>query len=433
MHWDWAHLRPVLDALQRIEVGTLKRLAIFMPPRHGKSQLATIRFPVYYLERQPKRRVIVGAYNQTLAEEFSRQARRIARDRLSLNPERTAANDWQTTGGGGIRAAGVGSGVTGHGADLIVIDDPVKSREEANSEAYRNRVWDWYTNDLYTRLEPGGAIVLIQTRWHEDDLAGRILASPDGGGWAVINLPAEAGPDDQIGRAPGAALCPERFDVPALTAIRRVIGEWAYAALYQQRPLPQGGAFFDTTRLVLVDALPASLPQCRAWDLAATPGGDKTAGVRIAGPDSGGLWYVADVVRGDWLADVVRRSLRQTAELDGPRVRIRLPQDPGQAGKDQARQLVQLLAGYYAKAEPVSGDKATRATGLAAQINAGNVRLVRGAWNADFIAELAGFPMGKYDDQVDAAADAFNALALPTAVQMGTLPIALTDFVGLTA
>jgi hypothetical protein len=134
-----------------------RRLMLFLPPRHGKTEMTTVRYAAYRLKRDPELRVIVGAYNQILANKFSRKSRRIAEGRIELSRDRTAVEDWETAVGGGLRAVGVGSGVTGMGGNLIIIDDPVKSREEAESEAYRERVWDWYRDDLYTRLEPDGA------------------------------------------------------------------------------------------------------------------------------------------------------------------------------------------------------------------------------------------------------------------------------------
>ncbi|NLE76759.1 MAG: terminase, partial [Chloroflexi bacterium] len=234
--WDWPYQRLLRGRLQAVTRGECRRLMLFLPPRHGKSELVTVRYPVWRLAHEPGLRVIVGAYNQTLANKFSRKARRVAQGAgLRLSPERSAVEDWELARGGSLRAVGVGGGITGQGGDLIVIDDPVKSREEANSEAYRERVFDWYTDDLYTRLEPGGAAILIMTRWHEDDLAGRILRSEDGPNWEALSLPAEAEEGDVLGRAVGEALCPARYDVAALREIRTVLGR-SYWALYQQRP-----------------------------------------------------------------------------------------------------------------------------------------------------------------------------------------------------
>lgn len=241
--WDWPHLRYVYQHLRRVTRGECRRLAIFMPPRHGKSQCVTMRYPVWRLIGRPELRVIIGAYNHELALEFSSFARNLAAECGLLGPTSTAANDWRTTSAGGVRAVGVGSGVTGRGANLIIIDDPVKSREEAESEAYRRRVWNWYRDDMYTRLEPNGAIILIQTRWHELDLAGRLLSEAASGGeqWEVINLPALADENDPLGREPGAALCPERFSISDLERIRMVLGTYSFEALYQQRPRPADG------------------------------------------------------------------------------------------------------------------------------------------------------------------------------------------------
>jgi predicted phage terminase large subunit-like protein len=300
--------------------------------------------------------------------------------------------------------------VTGQGFDLLIIDDPVKSREEAESETFRDKVWDWFRDDLYTRCEPGAAIIVIMTRWHEDDLVGRILASEDAGEWTVINLPAIAEEDDPIGREVGEALCPARFDVSALEQIRRVLGGYSFDALYQGRPSAKAGSFFKVGMLEIVDAAPVNLRVCRAWDVAATENdGDYTAGVQIGTGDDG-YFYVTDVVRGQWSTDNRNRTMRQSAETDGTQCSVRVPQDAGAAGVDAARMYVRLLQGFRVETVRPTGDKATRAEPFSAQFNAGNVRLVRGAWNRAYIEELRAFPQGKYDDQVDASSDAFNAL-----------------------
>src|SRR5262249_47135962 len=148
--------------LQKVTDGEIRKLMLFMPPRHGKSALTTVRYPIYRMEQNPGIRVMLGCYDQSLANLFSRQSRRIAQDRGFRGREIRGQDEWETIGGGSFRAVGVGGGITGRGADLIIIDDPIRSREEANSERWRDRIFDWYTNDIYTRLEPGGAIILIQ-------------------------------------------------------------------------------------------------------------------------------------------------------------------------------------------------------------------------------------------------------------------------------
>lgn len=411
-NWQWPYMRHVIGQLDAVTTGTTRRLMLFLPPRHGKSELATIRYPVWRLVRRPDARVVVAAYNQTLANRFSRRARRIAETRLTLAPDRSAVEEWETVQGGTFRAVGVGGGVTGQGADLIVIDDPVKSREEAESPTYRDRVWDWYRDDLYTRLEPGGSIILIMTRWHMDDLAGRILASDDGPAWTVVSLPAEAEAGDVLGRSDGAALNPERYPLEELAKIRAVLGGYSYNALYQQRPRPRDGALFKAHWLPLVDAVPADAQRVRWWDKGATAnGGDYTAGVLIA--SAGGVYYVEDVVRGQWSPGERDRIIRATAEADARRGHVETwgPQDPGQAGVVDADAFKRLLAGYTVRTERESGDKVTRAGPFAAQAEAGNVRVLRARWTGAYIDELVNFPTGVHDDQVDASSGAFAKLA----------------------
>ncbi len=375
-----------------------------------------MRFPVYLLETDPTTRCLITGYNQSLARKFSRKARNLAEPRIPLAEDKASADEWETVAGGGVVAQGVGTPPTGFGFDYIFIDDPIKKHEEAESADYRDKMWDFYTDDLYTRLEPGGKIIMAPTRWHHDDLAARAIAS-EPNRWTILRLPALAENDDPLGRESGQALWPARFNEAALLHTKEVQtkrdGAYAWESLYQQNPTPREGSFFKVAQLKIVSTLPAKLRVCRAYDLAATAGGgDFTVGVKIAGPDENGLYYIVQVRRGQWDSDERDKEMNLVAQLDGYRCRIRLPQDPGQAGKDQAKRLIKMLAGFNVRSEPVTGSKEVRAGGLAAQINAGNVRLLAGDWNTDFIEELRTFPLGKNDDQVDAAADAFNELTL---------------------
>lgn len=388
---------------------------IFVPPRHGKSEMTTVRYPIWRLEQDPSLRIIVGAYNQILANKFSRKSRRIAKSRLKLSRERTAVEDWETEEGGGLRAVGVGSGVTGQGGDVILIDDPVKNRKEAESPAYREMVWEWYTDDLYTRAEPGAAIILIMTRWHDDDLAGRILASEDAPNWTVISLPALAEENDPLGRKIDEALCPERYDEAALAGIKRVLRRGFYA-LYQQRPQPREGGMFKRQWFRIVPAAPLqAFLRVRYWDKAATEdGGDWTVGLLMAWTPDG--FYIESVVRGQWSSGQRDQIIRQTALLDARRYGNSViqwaEQEGGASGKDAAVAFVTLLAGFPAGASTATGSKELRAEPLSSQMEVGNVFLVEGAWNDEFIDELCSFPSGRNDDQVDGASGAFNRLAL---------------------
>jgi predicted phage terminase large subunit-like protein len=409
--WDWPHLVRLTNELQRLADGENDRLIIQIPVRHGKSETATIRFPVWWLLSQPTDRAIIGAYNATLAAKFSRKARRIARHAgLHVSDERSAVEDWETLEGGGMRAVGVGGGITGQGGNLIAVDDPVKSREEAESPVYRERVWEWWTSDLWTRREPGAAVVLTMSRWHEDDLAGRILNGPDGDEWTLLSLPALAEADDPLGRAEGQALCPDRFDEEALKATRLVIGDYAFSALYQQNPTPREGRMFPRELVQIVDAVPAERRMLRCWDKAGSEAsGDWTAGVKLS--EHGGIYYIEDVDRCRREALLRRQRMRITAELDGTNCPVHIEQEPGSGGKDSAADDIRMLAGFAVTAAPVTGDKVVRAMPFAAQWQAGNVRILRGDWNREYLDEMERFPHGAHDDQVDGSSGAFNRLA----------------------
>lgn len=255
--WEWgfAYQEKIYEELDLLVSGKNRRLMIFMPPRHGKSECVTVRFSVWLLLKNPKLRIVVGAYNSQLAEMFSRTARALAIENgLVLSTEIAKADEWHTAEGGMFKAVGVGSGITGFGADYVIIDDPIKSREEANSAANRQRVHGWWKSDIYTRHQKNVRFILIQTRWHEDDLAGRLLTGANAKKWRVLNLPAIAEQDDPLGRKVGEALCPEWFDVEDLGETKAEIGTYEFSALYQQRPTPEEGARFKQSWFQYFDA-----------------------------------------------------------------------------------------------------------------------------------------------------------------------------------
>ncbi len=410
--WDWPHLKLLQHELDRVTRGENDRLIVLMPPRHGKTECVTVRYPVYRLERTPGLRFIQAAYNQTLAEKFSRKSRRIAKDRaIALSAERKAASDWETDDGGGGRAVGVGAGVAGHGADLILIDDPIKNREEAESPTYRERLWEWFTDDIWTRREPGAAVIVTVTPWHHDDLVARILASEDGKNWTVVRLPALAEENDLLGRKEGAALCPDRFDEAWLDTQRIVMGEYSFGSLYQCRPTPRTGNNFPRGMVEIVDAVPVGGHECRAWDKAGTKdGGKRSAGVRLKVVN--GTTYILDVVLGQWAAAEREKTIKTVAALDGQAVKIVLEQEPGSGGKESAEASVKMLQGYSVTARTVTGDKMTRADPFAAQWQAGNVKLLKGPWNKGYLDEMELAPNGKFLDQMDASAAGYNELTV---------------------
>lgn len=405
----------IYEKLRMITEGSANRLMIFMPPRHTKSETVTVRYTAWRLVRDPAMNIILGCYNQRLANRFSRKIRRIAGEFIPLSRERKAVDEWETAAGGGLAAAGVGSGVTGFGAHLVVIDDPVKSRAEAESRACRERTWDWFSDDVYTRLEPGASIVLIQTRWHEDDLAGRLLMGSAEGGerWEVLSLPALAeSAADPLGRAPGEPLCPERYGREALGRIRKKLGSYAFSALYQQRPVPrEGGLFKRAWFREIADRAPAGLRWCRGYDLAISTktSADFTASFRCA-KDSEGNLYIAE-------------GFRERIEFPEQRQfvigRMRSEKDTIHAIEAalHGRAFVQdlrrdrSLAGVPLRLITPVRDKFTRALAWAGLAEEGKVRLVRGSWIGEFISEAAMFPGGRHDDQIDAVSLAVEALA----------------------
>lgn len=439
--WDWNHQLYLYDRLDHVTAGETKRLMVFMPPRHSKSETVTVRYAAWRMIGAPKMNVILGSYNQRLANRFSRKIRRLVGDEVALSNERKAADEWETAQGGSLCAVGVGAGVTGFGADLIVIDDPVKNRSEAESKAYRENTWDWFNDDIYTRLEPRAAIILIQTRWHEDDLAGRLLNDMKNGGeqWVVVTLPAIAGGDpsigapaaasasgvradsesvsrvsavgDPLGRAPGEALCPARYDVDALRRIETKLGSYSFAALYQQNPVPLDGGIFKRSWFTRVaEIAPDGLKWFRGYDLAVSTNttADYTASVRCAVDNRGNI-YIADAFRSriefpEQRRYVIERMTEEKGTTHGIESALH-----GQALVQDILRETKLLRRVL---RPIrtDKDKVTRALVWAAKAEAGKVVLLRGPWVEDFLEEVCTFPNGRHDDQVDAMSLAFRMM-----------------------
>ena len=240
-----AHLDLLCDKLEAVERGEIKRLCVLMPPRHGKSEVVSRHFPAWYFGRNPDKEMIFASYNNTLARDMSRDARRIFRDAVSklwglaLSSESKAVESWQIEGHRGkFQSSGIGGAITGRGAAVAIVDDPEKGLDEAESPAYQRYKWNWYRSTLRTRLAPGGAIVIVATRWAKKDLVGKILDEAGKGGerWEVIKLPAIAEENDLLGRAVGEPLWPERFPLSELEAIKKSLGGRLWNGLYQQDP-----------------------------------------------------------------------------------------------------------------------------------------------------------------------------------------------------
>lgn len=402
--------------------GELDRLMVLMPPGSAKSTYASILFPAWYFSRHPRAALIACSHTDSLASHFGRRTRALAQANgpslgYHIAPDERAAHRWRTNLGGEYFAAGLRGPLAGRRADLAIIDDPIKSWAEADSALAREHAWSWYRTDLLPRLKPRGRIVLVMTRWHQDDLGGRIQDVE--AGWSVLTLPALACAGDTLGRIPGEALWPAWEDADALLRKKAAMGDRAFAALFQQDPRPPSGGLFMPERIALVEVAGTTSAAVRAWDLAAAlpaPGRDPdwTVGLRLE-RDAQDHFLISDVRRFRGTPAEVERAIVTTGAQDGASVVVALPQDPGQAGQAQVAYLTRKLAGLTVRASPETGSKLTRASPIAAQVEARNVSMLRAAWNQALLEELRDFPHGAKDDQVDALSRAFMTLATPQA------------------
>lgn len=402
-----------------------------MTPTHN-STYTSIVFPSWFLGWRPDSKIILASYGTDLARRQAKKARSIVVDpkyksifNTTLSGESGAADDWALTNKSEFMACGLLAGVTGRRAHGIIIDDPVAGREEADSETNRRKTRAAYEDDLRTRLLPGGWEIIVQTRWHSDDLSGGILPANwkgesgpilcrDGQVWHVICLPAIADrADDPLGRKIGERMWPEWFTEDHFDKFRGQSRTWA--ALFQQRPvLDEGAMFREEWFHTSARPMGGRVRRVRAWDFGATADGDYTVGVLMARSREG-QYCIEDVVRFQGTPHEVEKKVLQTAREDNKygKVAIRIPQDPGQAGVSQAQSFIRMLQGFAVKAVRPTGPKTTRAEPFAAQVEAGNVSIYQDLgknWKGDFIAEHCGFPLGSHDDQVDAASLAFEAL-----------------------
>ncbi|MGI4798846.1 MAG: phage terminase large subunit [Janthinobacterium lividum] len=390
-----AHHRLLIRELEGLANGRWDRLMLLLPPGSAKSTYASLIFPPWFMAVRPWSHVIAASHTASLARSFGRGVRSLIQEHggrlnLMLDPNNRSAGQFGVIGGGNYFATGVRGPVTGRRADLLLIDDPVKSQAEADSGSARDQLWDWFRSDLVTRLKPGGRVVLVMTRWHPDDLGGRLLQSADA--WRVVRLPALAEDDDLLGRAPGAPLWPEWEDGAALRRKRAVLEDRTFEALFQQSPRSSGGRLFKVAQMAIVTE-EATGTRVRAWDLAASQDGDFTAGVLLT-RTAEGRFQINDVKRFQGGPEMVVQVIRETAERDGVAVTVGLPQDPGQAGRSQVMYLTKSLAGFRVVSNRESGSKETRAMPVASQVNAGTVSLLRGGWNRDFLEEMQDFPGG---------------------------------------
>lgn len=424
------HVEAICEHLEAITKGDINRLLINIPPGTMKSTLSSVFWPAW--EWGPKgmasMRFIGASHEAGLATRDAMKMRRLidsdwyqARWPTRMHRDQNEKTYFENANTGFRQAVAVKS-MTGRRGHRIVWDDP-HSVEAALSEADRLTAIRVFKETLPTRLvnPETSAIVIVMQRLHEEDVSGLILGNDFG--YTHLCLPMEFEADrccvTSIGfvdprKEEGELLFPERFPREVVDRDKKVMGSMAVAGQFQQRPSPRGGGMFDWGKIEIVKVAPALTKVVRYWDKAGTEdGGAWTAGVKM-GVSREGKYYILDVVRGQWGAAKRERNMKAVAPLDGIATDIWIEQEPGSGGKESAENTVINLAGYTIRAERPTGDKAVRANPFSIQVEAGNVCIVEGDWNEEYIKELQTFPVGKYKDQVDASSGAFNKLAVPS-------------------
>jgi predicted phage terminase large subunit-like protein len=417
------------ERLEAVERGEIDRLMLFCPPRTGKTELL-VRFAAWHLGRHPDQPILYASYGADLAWEKSGDTRAVVAGEefgqvfpeVRLNPLNRSVQRWRIAGRrGGMQAQGVGGPLTGKGGFLIIVDDPVKNRQDADSPTFREATWKWYTSTLRTRLEPGGRIILVMTRWHEDDLAGRLLAKagedPKADQWTVVSLPAIAtsppgplscsaetgeGGRDPLGRAPGEALDPDRYPAAELLRTKASIGERDWTALYDQTPRADGGNVFKLAWLSYVMQVPAMAYECLTWDTAfeEKQASDYSAAVWVGRGENGHLYVRPAANERLAFPDLVKVA----RELVGRYGRAEHLVEGKASGKSLRQQL--RADGIPLIEIPAEGDKVARAHAITRYFEAGLVHIVGDVDASPLVdaleSELLAFPRGAHDDLVDA-------------------------------
>ena len=378
---------------------------LLLPPQHGKSHIASRRYPAFTLGRDPRHDIISASATSTLAEEFGRDVRNLlatteyrALFGTTLAEDSQAAGHWKTQEGGSYYAVGIGGALMGRGATRLIIDDPFATMADAQSENARERVWDWYVGTAYNRVRPKGAIVLIQHRMHEDDLAGRLIERHKAGGdkWEIVLLPAIKD---------GNAAWPERYDIPALERIRANTAPLHWSALYQQNPMPEEGTFFKSDTLPFVDKAPANVHKYTSGDFAVTEDGGDWTDIATHGYAPDGTLYLAvegwcgQTSADKWFENLIDQFARHKPFCffgeGGP---IRRSIEPFLIRRMRERKTNCRLEWL-----PAIADKPTMARPLQAMACMGKVKIVDSEYGQRLKRALLNFPAGRVDDPVDMA------------------------------
>lgn len=438
------HLSLLSEKIVQVATGKIPRLIVTMPPRHGKSELISRFTPAWFLGNFPERKVILASYADTFAAQWGRAARDVMEDvgqelwGVTVNQEAKGGAYWELNPPQGRRilragmmvTAGVGGGITGKGADLMIIDDPVKNAEDAQSKVIRDKQWDWWVSTARTRLQPGAGVILVMTRWHEDDLAGRFLASEDEE-WEILNFPAicEVEGPDELGRKEGDALWPEMYPVPVHEQTRRAMGEYWFGAMYQQRPAPAEGNLFKRHNLRYYDRSGGILTL------------HKDEGSQVYDPGYGTTFQTIDVagsskqdsdftVVSTWSVtpekDLIWLDMEdvrfESLDVGGFAKRKFYEQRPVLIGVERIGFGLTVIQELLREGLPVvrlepSTDKVSRSLSAVARTEEHRVFLPKNAeWTERAIAQMAGFPNTTNDDIVDTLS--YAALMLPNVSPM---------------
>ena len=403
----YPHLDLISRTIASIADGP-KFIIVSIPPGHGKSELISKYTPCWYFCNWPEKRIGLSSYSATLSTSFGRVVRDtlIAKESLTgvhIREDVASATDWETSEGGSMLSAGVGGAFTGRHFDLIIVDDPIKNFEEANSPTQRARVWNWWLSTVRTRLQPNGSIIIVMTRWHQDDLVGRLLAGQEaqtnGDPWEYLRLPALAEDDDILGRPPETPLWPEAFPIAELQRNREVYGPVHWPGLYQQRPTAAEGGLFKKDWWTYSDVIEKGAVTFQYWDTAYKTGqsNDYSACVTITQYPTD--YAVMDVFRQRLEYPGLLRAIKDQAEKWEPSHIFVEDKASGQSAVQSLRADTNLPV-LPAK---LFNDKIQQANRVTGTVESGKVKLPRNAyWLPVFLDELTQFPGGTYDDQVDA-------------------------------
>lgn len=385
------HIQLIEKKLLDVFHGKIKRLLISLPPRHGKSELISKFFPPWYLLNKPPSKIIITSYNQSKAMRFrSQDIYKTYRNDLKVE----RADFYQNSKDGFVSSSGTRGSLTGDGADLLIIDDPYKNHIEAYSATIRESIWDWFKSTAYTRMQPDGRIIIIHTRWHYDDLIGKLINDPE---WEYLRLPAIAEENDILNRKIGDPLWSEKYGISELTNIKETIGSFWFSAMYQQNPIASEYQIFKTDKWKFYKEPPSSNAIFQVWDTAFKTGQENDFSVCETWSIVGKDFYLLNVWRGK--VQFPDLEIIAKSQYDYWKPRLILIEDAA-SGQDlipvlrkDTRLPIKAVAGM---------NKVIRAHAVSPIIEQGRVYLPEEAsWLPDFLNEHSQFPYGKHDDMVD--------------------------------